>query len=55
MNSTHPHDLQDLGVWSKADTVRRYAHFSSRHLLVASENALSESVTNLTQRAFILV
>lgn len=52
MNGTHPHalHLQDLGVWSKADTVRRYAHLSSRHLLVASENALSESVTNLTQR-----
>ncbi|WP_442903271.1 tyrosine-type recombinase/integrase [Gilliamella sp. Fer1-1] len=50
MNGTHPHALQDLGAWSKADTVRRYAHLSSRHLLVASENALSESATNLTQR-----
>ena len=50
MNGTHPHDLQDLGACSKADTVRRYVHLSSRHLLVASENALSESVTNLTQR-----
>lgn len=48
MNGTSSFALQDLGAWSKADTVRRYAHLSSAHLLAQSENSVTAD-TNLTR------
>ena len=37
-NGTSVHELQQLGGWSKIDMVQRYAHLSSDHLRMASEN-----------------
>jgi len=37
-NGTTVHELQQLGGWSKMDMVQRYAHLSSDHLRMASEN-----------------
>ncbi len=37
-NGTPLHALQELGGWSCADMVRRYAHLSSEHLAAYAEN-----------------
>jgi integrase len=36
-NGTPLHELQQLGGWSNYETVLRYAHLSSEHLIVAAE------------------
>lgn len=45
--------LQELGGWSSADMVRRYAHLGAEHLASYADNILSHSVssigTNLAQ------
>lgn len=48
MSGTPLYVLQELGGWSKADTVRKYAHLSVQFLQQHAER-LSSSVTNLAQ------
>lgn len=48
MGGTSLYELQELGGWSKADTVRKYAHLSISHLHSIADNASSD--TKLTQK-----
>lgn len=47
MSGTSLYELQELGGWSKADTVRKYTHLSISHLHSIADNASSD--TKLTQ------
>lgn len=48
MGGTSLYELQELGGWSKADTVRKYAHLSISHLHSIANNVSSD--TKLTQK-----
>ncbi len=48
-NGTPLHALQELGGWSSADMVRRYAHLSQQHLAGYADNVCEKVVTNWSQ------
>lgn len=48
-NGTPVHVLQELGGWSEAEMVQRYAHLSPNHLSGYAGNVSVKSVTNLLQ------
>jgi integrase len=48
MGGTSLYELMELGGWTKADTVRKYAHLTIGHLHAIANNSTSD--TKLTQR-----